>query len=407
VLGDARFRRFWIAQVISEAGSGIGALAMPLTAVLTLGASPMEMGLLSASSTLPVLLLALHIGVWVDRLPRRPILVATNLGRGALVALVPIAAAAGWLRMDVLWVIAFAVGALTVAFDITVTSYVPSLVERGQLTDANALLQASGAAARVIGPGAGGWLVQAIGAPFALLVDAASFIVGAGLLATLRVPEGVIRAARRGVWIEIGEGITAVWRDRILRPMVLSSTIAALGGSVQQAVYVLFVVRDVDVSAPVLGTIVACGSLAGLAGAGFAGRTARLLTPGGTLVAGQLAVAGSTFVVLAARPGALGVVLLVIGQVLFMGGLQTFSVTQISLRQAITPSHLLGRVNATRRFTVFGVQPVGAVLGGALGTAFGLHAALLAAAAINVVAFATLLASPLREAREVPASAGE
>jgi MFS family permease len=140
MLQNARFRRFWAAQLISEAGSGVGAVAMPLTAVLTLGASAMDMGLLTAASTLPVPLMGLHAGVWVDRLPTRPILVAMNVCRGALLALVPLASVAGWLRIDVLWCVAFAVGVLAVVFDIAATSYVPALVERGQLVDANATI---------------------------------------------------------------------------------------------------------------------------------------------------------------------------------------------------------------------------------------------------------------------------
>lgn len=400
VLRDPRFRRFCAAQVVSEAGSGVGAVALPLTAVLALRASAMDMGFLVAASNLPVLLLALHVGVWVDRLPRRPILVVTNLGRGLLLGLVPLAAAAGWLRMEVLWGIAFAMGVLAVTFDIAATSYVPSLVERERLVDANATLQASGAAARVVGPGAGGWLVQAIGAPLALLADAASFLVSAVLLAGLRAPGDAGRAERRGVWTEIAEGIAAVWRDPVLRAMVLATAVGALAGSVQQAVYVLFVVREVGVSAPVLGTIVAGGSLAGLAGAALAGRTARVLTTGGAMVAAQAAITVSTFVLLAAPAGPAGIVLVALAQVLFSGGLQTWSVTQISLRQAITPRHLLGRVNATRRVAVFGIQPVGAVLGGALGTTLGLKAALAAAAAVHVVALVAMIASPLRHARD-------
>jgi MFS family permease len=148
---------------------------------------------------------------------------------------VPLATVAGWLRIDVLWSISFAVGVLAVVFDIAVTSYVPALVERGQLVDANATLQASGAAARVAGPGTGGWLVQAVGAPFAVTADALSFVVAAALLTRLRVADDFSRPERRGVWTEIYEGLDTVWRDRILRAMVLSTTIGALGGSVQQA----------------------------------------------------------------------------------------------------------------------------------------------------------------------------
>ena len=201
------------------------------------------------------------------------------------------------------------------------------------------------------------------------------------------------------VWTDIGEGVAAVWHDHVLRAMVVSSTIAAFGGAMQQAVYVLFAVRDVQVSPPVLGTILACGSLAGLVGAAMAARTARLLRTGGALLVGQISITTSMFVLAAAPPGGVGIALLPVAQVLFSAGLQSFSVTQISLRQAITPSHLLGRVNATRRVTVFGMQPIGAVLGGALGSAFGLHAALLAGAALQLIALASLVASPLRAAR--------
>jgi MFS family permease len=401
VLQDAGFRRFWAAQVVSEAGSGVGAVA--LTAVLTLNASALDMGILSAALTLPVLLLALPVGVWVDRLPQRPLLVATNLGRGVLLAAVPLAAVAGWLQIELLWGIAFVVGALAVGFDIALTSFVPRLVARDQLVDANATLQASGAAARVAGPGAGGWLVQVIGAPFTVLVDAASFIAGAVLLTRVHVADDFGRPERPGMWTEIRVGLIAVWRDRLLRAMVVSTTIAALAGSVLQAVYVLFAVREIELSAPVLGTVFAIGSLAGVAGAAVAGRLARRLTPGGAMIAGQTGGLIGTGMLLAARPGVAGTLVLITAQVCAMAGLQIFSVTQISLRQAITPRHLLGRVNATRRFAVFGIQPVGALLGGALGTAVSLEVALGVATTIHVIALGTMLASPLRDASRVSA----
>jgi MFS family permease len=401
VLRESRFRWYWSAQVVSEVGWGFGSVALPLTAIANLGASPMDMGVLGAASQLPVLLFALHAGVWFDRLQRRPILVATNLGRGVLLTLVPLAGWMGWLQIEVLWGVAFAIGTLTVTFDIAATSYVPFLVsDRRRLIEANATLQAGGGAARIAGPAAGGWLVQAVGAPVSLLVQAMSFLVSAALLAQLHVPDDVRREDQRSVWTQIGEGIALVWRDPLLRAMVLSTAIAALGGSVQQAVYVLFVYRDLGVDAPTLGGIIACGSVAGLIGAASAERAARRLTAGGAMVAGQAAVAASTLLVLIAQPGPMGVVTLALAQVLFGCGLTIFSVTQISLRQARTPRHILGRVNATRRIAVFGVQPVGAVLGGALGSSLGLHAALICAAVVSLIALAAMAASPLRSARE-------
>ncbi len=401
MLRESRLRWYWSAQFTSEVGWGIGSVALPLTAVATLGASPMEMGVLGAASQLPVLLFALHAGVWSDRLQRRPILVATNLGRGVLLTLVPLAGWMGWLHIEVLWGVAFAIGTLTVTFDIAATSYLPFLVtDRRRLVEANAALQAGAGAARVAGPAAGGWLVHAVGAPASLLVQAMSFLLSAALLAQLHVPDDVRREDQRGVWTEIGEGIAAVWRDPLLRAMVLSTAIAALGGSVQQAVYVLFVYRDVGVDAPTLGGIIASGSVAGLIGAASAQRAARWLTAGGAMVAGQAAVVASALLVPIAQPGPMGVAILALAQVLFGCGLTIFSVTQISLRQAVTPRHILGRVNATRRVAVFGVQPFGAVLGGALGTSLGLHAALIGAAVISLIALAAMAASPLRNARE-------
>ena len=396
MLRDARFRLFWLAQLVSEAGSGVGTVALPLTAVVLLGATAWDMGVLTAARTLPALLLALHAGVLVDRLPGRPILVTTNLGRGVLLGLVPLAARLGWLRMELLWGVALAVGALTVVFDIALTSFVPVLVDRGKLIDANAAMQGSSAAARVAGPGVGGWLVQTVGSAQAVLVDAASFAIAGVMLARLPVSGLTVRIARRGVWSEIGEGVALVWHDTVLRWMVLATAVAAVGGAVQQAVYVLFAVDDVGLSAAVLGMVIACGSVAGVAGAAMVGPLLRRLMPGGAMAAGQTAIAVSVWLLTLASPGASGVALLVVAQVLFAMGLQIFSVTQLSVRQAITPSHVLGRVNATRRVVVFGLQPFGALAGGALGTTFGLRTALLVAALVQCLAVATIVFSPLR-----------
>ncbi|HEY3108552.1 MAG TPA: MFS transporter, partial [Chloroflexota bacterium] len=330
------FRRFWSAQVVSELGSGVTALALPLTAVLWLDASAIEMGVLRAAATLPVLLLALLAGVWVDRLPRRPILIGADAGRGLLLVLVPLAAAAGALRIELLWAVAFAVGALTVLFDIAVTSYVPTLVERSALVQANATLQASASAARIAGPGVAGWLVQLLGAPFAIALDAASFLASAALLGRVRAPEEQRAGPRAGLRAEIAEGIAAVWNDPILRAMVLTTTIGSLAGAVQGAIYVLYATRELGTTPAALGAVLACGSAAGLAGAALAGPAAARLGAGGALAAGSATIAASSLVLLIAPAGARGAYVLAAAQVLFGVGMTTFSVTQISLRQAMT-----------------------------------------------------------------------
>lgn len=396
------FRRFWTAQVVSELGSGVSTLALPLTAVLWLGASAMEMGVLRAAATTPVLLFALLAGVWVDRLPRRLILVASDFGRGVLLLSVPLAAAAGVLGIRLLWTIAFAVGVLTVLFDIAVTSYVPTLVGQARLVRANATLQASSSGARVVGPGAAGLLVQLLGAPFAVAADAASFLGSALLLGQLRAPEPPGRAGRRGVRAEIAEGVATVWRDSVLRAMVLSTAVGSLAGAIQGAIFVLYATREVGTPPETLGVVLACGSAAALLGAALASPLATRLGPGGAMVAGQGTIALSSLVLLTASPGPLGAAVLALAQALMGGGLTVFSVTQIALRQAMTPPHLLGRVNATRRVVVFGVQPLGALLGGAVGERMGLYAALALAAAIQVACVVVMATSPLRTAQEVP-----
>jgi MFS family permease len=401
---DVDFRRFWAAQVVSALGSGVSTLALPLTAVLCLGASAMEMGVLRGAATLPVLLFALLAGVWVDRLPRRPILVVGNLGRGLLLLTVPTAAATGTLRIELLWAVAFAVGVLTVVFDIAVTSYVPSLVGRGQLVHANATLQASGSAASVVGPGAAGLLVQLIGAPFAIAADAASFIGAAFLLGQVRAPEESGKAERRGVGAEIAEGIAAVWHDPILRAMVLATSIGSLGGAIQGAIFVLYATRELGLPPEALGVVLACGSAAALVGAALAGPLSGRLGAGGAMIAGQTIVALGSLLLLGAPAGGLGALVTAGAQALMGGGLAIWSVTQLALRQAMTPPHLLGRVNATRRVVVFGVQPIGALLGGALGEWAGLYAALVVAAAVLALCAIAMAASPLRTAQEAPAA---
>jgi MFS family permease len=402
LLRGREFRRFWAAQTVSELGSGVTTLALPLTAVLWLNASAIEMGVLRASATLPVLLLALLAGVWVDRLPRRPILVAADAGRGLLLVLVPLVAAVGALRIEVLWTIAFAVGVLTVLFDIAVTSYVPTLVDRPALVQANATLQASASAARIAGPGVAGWLVQLVGAPFAILLDAGSFLASAALLGRLRAPEEPRAGQRAGVWAEVREGIGAVWHDPVLRAMVGTTTIGSLAGAVQGAIYVLYATRELGVTPAALGAVLACGSAAGLAGAALSGPLAARLGAGGALAAGQAVIAASALALLAAPAGPTGPYVLGAAQALFGVGMTTFSVTQLSLRQAMTPPRLLGRVNATRRVIVFGIQPLGALVGGALGEWRGLYAALIAAAAIQIVCLLAAVLSPLRGARDAP-----
>ena len=396
--GGADFGRLWVAKTVSSVGSGVGSVAGPLVAVGWLGASAWQMGVLSALGQLPALLLSLFIGVWVDRLPRRPVLVWTDLGRGALMLAIPLLAIGGLLSIEWLYVIAFLVGVLTVTSDIASTTYAPTLVRRDELVEANAKMQVSGSAARVAGPAAAGPLVQALSAPLVVGIDALSYLLSGLLTARIRSAETPPPPrARADMREEIAEGWRALWDEPLVRAIVLATMVAALGGGVVQAVYVLYATRELGLTPTALGLVVGSYGAAAVVGGSFAGRISRRLGVGPTLLGGQvLIVAGAALVPLA---GSAPFALLAAGQVLTGFGLTVVSITQISLRQALIPSHILGRVNATRRVMVFGIQPVGALIGGFVGEAAGLVPAILVGIAIQVVAGVMLW--PLRRVRSL------
>jgi MFS family permease len=398
LLREADFRQLWAAQTVSMVGSGISGVALPLAAILLLDPSPLEMGLLRAAGTAPALLFSLLVGVWVDRLRRRPIMVAADVGRALLLGVVPLAAAVGTLRIDLLYTVAFLAGVLTVLFDVAATSYTPALVGRARLVEGNAALQVGRSTAGIAGPGLAGGLVSLVGAPYAVAADALSFLASAAMLARIGAPESPPPARERGrLGREIAEGLGVVWNDRVLRPLTVGTAVASLGGSVQGAVFVLFAVQELGIGPVPLGLVFAAAGATALVGGLLAAPAARSAGAGPALLWAQAAtVAGSAVLALGGIVPGSDALLLGSGQALFGAGMSVFSITQISLRQAITAPHLLGRVNATRRVLVFGIQPIGALIGGLLGDAVGLRPALVAGAAIQLVALIICARSPLR-----------
>lgn len=409
------FTRLWVAHVTSGAGTAITSVALPLTAVLLLGASPSQMGLLAAAGSLPNLLFGLVAGVWVDRLPRRPILVWSDIGRALLLASVPAAAWWGELSFLQLWLVTFAAGTLTVFFQIAAISLLPALVEKSSLVDANSRLSTSDALISIAGPAAAGGLVQLLGAARTILIDALSYLLSA--LALRALPEPVLDHPANGVGgkegecgdrqssrartllHEIGEGVHELLRTPLLTALTISSSLGMLAGSLAAAVQMLFLVEQLGLSPALIGTVLACGGVGSLLGALLAPRAARRLRVGRTLAFGKLIwILGS--LLLAAADQSRGVVMSV-GAALALGGFGSslYFVNQISLRQAITSVRLLGRVTAARRFVLFGVATLGAFIGGALGEAIGLRATLLVGAAALAVELALILLSPISRAR--------
>lgn len=402
---DPDFLKLWGGQAVSQLGSQITVLALPLLAVLALGATPVQMGVLVAAETAPFLLAGLLAGVWVDRLRRRPILIAADLGRAALLLGLPLLAWSGQLRIEHLYAVGFLVGLLTVFFEVAVQAYLPSLVSREQLVDANGKLQTTRSAAQIAGPGLAGVLVQLWTAPVALVLDAASFLVSALGLWRIRAvePEPEPVAATASVWQEAREGLRVVVASPLLRAFAGKAATGNLGFQLIMTVFVLYGTRGLGLNAAHIGLIFAAGSMGNLLGALLAERTAARIGAGPAIVGGSgLAAVGLLLLPLAQGPKELVVPLLALG--LFVDGLGSIvaDVHMLSIQQAITPDRLQGRVNATTRFLTWGILPVGGLLGGTLGGTIGLRPTLAVGTLIYLLSMLWLLRSPVWSLRTEP-----
>jgi len=402
----ADFRKLWAGQTVSLFGSAVTLLALPAVAIYTLGATPAQLGLLSAAGSLPALLFGLVVGAWVDRRRRRPLLVLADLGRGLLLLAIPVAALLGALRMGHLYAVTFLVGTLGLLFDIAAQSLLPALVGRARLVEGNGKLETSRAAAEIAGPNLGGVLVQLATAPLAILADALSFLISGLLVALIRTPEPAPAPHPPGQRLpgEIGEGLRWVVGHPILRPLVGATALLTFANSVIDALFFLYLARDLALPPALFGAALGLGSAGFLLGALAAGRVAARVGIGPTLV-GALALVGLGDLVLPLVGGApLGVgLLLVVAQFLFGLGVVAFRITAVSLRQGLVPDRLLGRVNASASVVVQGLTPLGALLGGLLGERLGLRETLFLAAGGELLAALWLLASPIRRLRGAPA----
>lgn len=395
------FLRLWLAQTVSNAGSQITTLAIPLIAVLTLGATPIQMGALAAAGSLPNLIFSLFAGVWVDRARRRPVLIWADLGRAVLLGSIPVAAALGSLTLMQLYLVAFATSTLGVFFTIASVAVLPSVVRKDQLVEANSKLAIGDSVLAIAGPGVAGELIQLLNAPKAILVDAISYVLSAFSLGGVGVFEKTpSRAARRGIWIEIADGMRELIRTPLLRALTFSGVIGSLGLSAQGAVWMLFLVRELGLTPAVIGLIAAIGGIASLVGAVLANRIARLLGTGPAVVLGQgLWTVGALLPALAGLAGP-NLAPLIAGQIATSIGATIWSINQMSLRQHLTDVSVLGRVTAARRFLILGAAPLGAAFGGFLGSTLGLRTTLFAGAIGPILGLVLIYFSPVRHVRD-------
>lgn len=402
---DRDFLRFWAADAVSETGSQITVLALPLLAALALNASPLQMGLLTAAGTAPNLIFGLVAGVWVDRVRRRRLMIAADFIRVALLLTIPVAWILGDVRIELLYLVTFLNGAMKVFFDVAWMSYLPELVGRENLLDGNSKLHSTASLAQVVGPGLAGVLVGVFGAANAIVLDALSFLASALFLRHIGVAEAepalttrhppVFRSIRQGFRLAIG--------NKILRAMFFSAAMTAFFGDVFLAVYVLYMVNVLGLSAGMVGLVFGLGGLGALIGATLAGPVARRMGVGPAVIVGRVlfGLCGAP-VPLAVLVPSLALPLVMTAEFLQWMMLLIAEVNSLSLRQAITPDRYLGRINATSKFLVGGALPLGALLGGALGELIGLKATLLVGIAGFMLAASWVYFSPLRDLQEQP-----
>jgi MFS family permease len=377
------FYKLWAGQTISLFGSQITFLALPLVAALTLQATAFEMGLLAAVGTLPALLIALPGGVFIDRVDRRRVLIICDIARAGLLLLIPLAAWWGWLSFGLLLAVSFATGAFNVLFSIAYRAILPSLVSQEQLVEGNSKLEISQSAAEIGGPGLAGLLVQLLTAPIAILFDAMSYLVSAFFIGSIQSVKTIAErnaAPQVSFWQELKVGLGVVRRHVTLRILAIAATGISLFNHLLEAVWVLYAVRDLGVAPGWLGVIFGAGNIGFLLGALAAQKVTRYLgVSKATGVALLLAAFGDGFIVLAAGDIFTVVSLLLIAQFLFGCGLTVYNINAVSLRQTAAPEEVQGRVNSVFTFASQGIAPVGALLGGWLGTGLDLRLALLIA----------------------------
>jgi MFS family permease len=399
------FLRLWTGQSISELGSQISGLAIPWVAAVALHVGPIVFSLLEVLGFLPFILLALPAGVWVDRLRRRPILIVGDASRGVLLATIPIAYAFGVLTIWQLLAVQFVVGIFTVFFDVAYQSYLPSLVEREDLVEANSKLQLTVSLAQVAGPSMSGGLIAAFTAPYAIVVDAISFALSTAFMIPIKrsetLPERHADTPKPAMLPELKEGLRWVVGNPQLRAIAACTGSSNLFGSLSFAIFVLYAVRVLHLSSVQVGLVFACGSVGAVVGALVVGRVRRRFNVGPTIVSSAvLFCAGGLAFPLAPRSFPLPV--LIVGFFAIQFGNVVYNITQVSFRQAITPERLQGRMNAAMRWIVWGTIPIGTILGGVIGAAASLHFALWVGAIGSLLPFWIIALSPVRSIRELP-----
>lgn len=395
------FRMLWAGDSLSQFGYMVTSLAMPLLAVKTLHATPFEVGLLTTFETLAFLVIGLPAGAWVDRMRRRNVMITADICRAAVLGSIPLAAAFDVLTLGQVYAVVLVVGCFTVFFDVSYQSYLPFLVGREHLVEGNAKLQGTQSVAQVAGPSIGGFLVQALTAPYAIVANVVTFLWSASWVGQIRAREPIPeRAPDRHLLREVHEGVAFIVRHPVLRMVAGCTGTANLWSSGGTAMVIVLLARELDLSAGAIGALMSAGAVGGLLGALGARRLAGWLGEGPvTWLSVALTAPFGLIAPFIQRNWTLG--LFVVSQLIVMAGVVIYNITQVSFRQRLCPERLLGRMNASMRFLVWGTMPLGGLLGGALGSTIGVREAVLVSAIGSSLSFLWVFFSPLRTLRKV------
>ncbi|HWE99278.1 MAG TPA: MFS transporter [Caulobacteraceae bacterium] len=396
------FLRLWLASSISSVGARISREGIPLTAVLTLGAGPLTVGVLAAIRAGPAVIAGLAGGAWVDRSERRRLMIGADLLRAGLLIAVPIAALTHHLSLAILLAAAALVGAAGTIFDMASHAYLPSIVAPQQIVAANAALTASDAVAEVAGPGLAGVLISLLGAPVALGINAATYLASAAVLA-LTPGERAAPAGPSQTGVDIFEGVRLAMAEPNVRPLLLMAGSQALAGGVFSALYLLFAIRTLHLTPAMLGATIAMGGVGSLFGSALTGAAVRRLGFGPAIPLTAWAAAAFTALIPAAGGGPLTGMIVLMGAQLFGDAFATArEILGASARQSLLAPETLGRTAGAFAAVEGAAAVAGALAGGLLGQAFGLRAAMWAAAAGFLLAPLWTLGTPLWRLRKAP-----
>jgi MFS family permease len=396
------YLRFWTAGTISTFGDQFTALAIPLIAALMLDAKASQMGILVALNGAPFLLMSLFAGVWIDRWSRRPILIICDFGRAAVLLSIPLAGWLGVLRMGHLYVVELLVGTMNMIFQIAHQAYLPSLIDRRTLVDGNSRMAASNWVAKLAGPSAAGAFIEFFSAPFAVVLDAISYVLSGAFLYSIHQQESPSEQQRLPLSREIRVGFSTVFDNSMLRSLAVCLGQSNFFDAGFMALIVLFATKELNLGPAQLGFIFGLGSASGIVGAVTAGWFAARFGLGRVIVWGVLIYSAAMIPAAMAQPATAFSMLLATMLVSNLTG-PVFSLNQLSLRQLITPHHLQGKMNATMRFLNTGPMTLGGLFGGVLGDTIGLRPAIIVLVVGQLCSFLWVYFSPVRTLREFPA----